>query len=169
MFAGDITDEPAVGMMGSVGVGILGVAICSVLDTYCLAADTPSAILQAPDIVALGYSTKSARAATVGTTISSGAQLAIDFRCFLRRFLVAVNKHVGHAPLRNRIKRLLREGLRHQRERLRDSHDICLFVTQTPKYPLQYNYVSRLITKLIVELNHQSTPAGVESVPTCGS
>ena len=91
MFAGDITDEPAVGMMGSVGVGILGVAICSVLDTYCLAADTPSAILQAPDIVALGYSTKSARAATVGTTISSGAQLAIDFRRFLRRFLVAVN------------------------------------------------------------------------------
>ena len=91
MFAGDITDEPAVGMMGSVGVGILGVAIWSVLDTYCLAADTPSAILQAPDIVALGYSTKSARAATVGTTISSGAQLAIDFRRFLRRFLVAVN------------------------------------------------------------------------------
>ena len=69
------------------------------------------------------------------------------------RFLISVKKNVGHAPMRNRIKRLLREGLRSRRTRLTESHDICLFVTRTPKYPLQYDYVACLIGKLFNELN----------------
>ena len=69
------------------------------------------------------------------------------------RFLISVNKHVGHAPMRNRIKRFLREGLRSLRTRLTESHDICLFVTRTPKHPLQYDYVAGLISKLFNELN----------------
>ena len=69
------------------------------------------------------------------------------------RFLISVKKNVGHAPMRNRIKRLLREGLRSQRILLTNSYDICLFVTRTPKYPLQYNYVAVLIGKLFNEFN----------------
>ncbi len=69
------------------------------------------------------------------------------------RFLISVKKNVGHAPMRNRIKRLLREGLRSRRSRLTESHDICLFVTRTPKHPLQYDYVAGLIGKLFNELN----------------
>ena len=69
------------------------------------------------------------------------------------RFLISVKKKVGHAPMRNRIKRLLREGLRYRRSRLTESHDICLFVTRTPKHPLQYDYVAGLIGKLFNELN----------------
>ena len=69
------------------------------------------------------------------------------------RFLISVKKNVGHSPMRNRIKRLLREGLRCWRNRLTESHDICLFVTRTPKHPLQYDYVASLIGKLFNELN----------------
>ena len=69
------------------------------------------------------------------------------------RFLISVKKNVGHAPMRNRIKRLLREGLRSRRSRLTESHDICLFVTRTPKHPLQYDYVAGLIGNLFNELN----------------
>ena len=69
------------------------------------------------------------------------------------RFLISVKKNVGHAPMRNRIKRLLREGFRSRRSWLTESHDICLFVTRTPKHPLQYDYVAGLIGKLFNELN----------------
>ena len=69
------------------------------------------------------------------------------------RFLISVKKNVGHAPMRNRIKRLLREGLRSRRTRLTESHDICLFVTRTPKHPLQYDYVAGFIGKLFNKLN----------------
>ena len=74
------------------------------------------------------------------------------------RFLISVKKNVGHAPMRNRIKRLLREGLRSRSMRLTKSHDICLFVTRTPKYPLQYDYVASLIGKLFNELNRGTGP-----------
>ena len=69
------------------------------------------------------------------------------------RFLISVKKNVGHAPMRNRSKRFLREELRYRRNWLTKSHDICLFVTRTPKPPLQYDYVAGLIDKLFNELN----------------
>ena len=71
------------------------------------------------------------------------------------RFLVTVKKAVGHAPFRNRIKRILREGLRHHRDQFTISHDICLMVTRTPQFPLKYGYVSELIRQLAEELNPQ--------------
>ena len=69
------------------------------------------------------------------------------------RFLISVKKNVGHAPMRNRIKRLLREGLRSRCSLLTESHDICLFVTRTPRHALQYDYVACLIGKLFNELS----------------
>ena len=81
------------------------------------------------------------------------------------RFLVSVKKNVGHAPMRNRIKRLLREAIRCQRLRLARPHDICLFVTRTPKHSLQYNYVFGLIVKLLGELNKGTGNLVINSVP----
>ena len=71
------------------------------------------------------------------------------------RFLVTVKKAVGHAPFRNRIKRILREGLRHHRDQFSIPHDVCLMVTRTPKFPLKFRYVSGLIGQLAEDLNPQ--------------
>ena len=93
---------------------------------------------------------------SIGTYLPLGP-LGVRYLVTIRqtsRFLISVKKNVGHAPMRNRIKRLLREGLRYRRSRLTESHDICLFVTRTPKHPLQYDYVAGLIGKLFNELNH---------------
>ena len=70
------------------------------------------------------------------------------------RFLVTVKKNVGNAPLRNRIKRLLREGLRHHRRDFEIPHDICLMVTKPLKFPLESSYVNGLINQLVEFLNH---------------
>ena len=70
------------------------------------------------------------------------------------RFLVTVKKNVGNAPVRNRIKRLLREGLRHHRRDFEIPHDICLMVTRPPKLPLEFSYVNGLISQLAEDLNH---------------
>jgi ribonuclease P protein component len=71
------------------------------------------------------------------------------------RFLVTVKKNVGHAPHRNRIKRILREGIRHNLSQFNQAHDICLMVTHRPKFNLEFNYVCRLIGQLADELNIQ--------------
>ena len=70
------------------------------------------------------------------------------------RFLVTVKNNVGNAPVRNRIKRLLREGLRHHRRDFEIPHDICLMVTKPLKFPLESSYVNGLINQLVEFLNH---------------
>ena len=72
------------------------------------------------------------------------------------RFLVTVKKNVGHAPFRNRIKRILREGIRHHRNQFNQAYDICLMVTHKPKFPLKLDYVCGLIGQLAEDLNTQS-------------
>ena len=70
------------------------------------------------------------------------------------RFLVTVKKNTGNASVRNRIKRLLREGLRHHRRDFEIPHDICLMVTRPPKTPLEFSYVDGLINQLAEDFNH---------------
>ena len=78
------------------------------------------------------------------------------------RFLVTVKKNVGNAPVRNRINRHLREGLRHHRRDFEIPHDICLIVTSIPKLPLEFGYVNGLICKLAEALiHHQQTMSSV--------
>jgi RNase P protein component len=77
-------------------------------------------------------------------------------------FLSPSKKKVGNAPVRNRIKRLLREGLRHHRRDFEIPHDICLMVTRPPKLPLEFGYVNGLINQLAEDLNHH--PQTISSV-----
>ena len=79
------------------------------------------------------------------------------------RFLVTVKKNVGHAPFRNRIKRILREGIRHHRHQFNQAHDICLMVTRKPKFLLKFDYVSGLIGQLADDLNAQSAQEKVST------
>jgi ribonuclease P protein component len=74
------------------------------------------------------------------------------------RFLVAVRKKVGSAPIRNRLKRQLREAIRHQKHRLRSSYDICFMITKPPQRPVDYAYVERTVRHAFQKLNSQPLP-----------
>ncbi|MGA1597624.1 MAG: ribonuclease P protein component [bacterium] len=69
------------------------------------------------------------------------------------RFLISIKKKVGHAPMRNRIKRLMREAIRLERHRLERPHDLCFMITRTPNHPVTLHYLCRVLRKLFVELN----------------
>ena len=77
------------------------------------------------------------------------------------RFLISVKKKIGHAPTRNRIKRLVREAVRLNRKQLSRPHDICLFMTRTPPGRLSLSVVEAEIRGLIHHLN-QSPSKGSE-------
>ena len=69
------------------------------------------------------------------------------------RFLISVKKKIGKAHTRNRIKRLVREAIRHQRRQLEGAYDICLFMTHPPREPLQLANIEAEIRNLIGHLN----------------
>ena len=79
---------------------------------------------------------------------------ATDQEC--SRFLISVRKKVGHAPCRNRIKRLLREAIRQERNQLKKSYDICFFVTRTPLQPLDLAYTQRQVRRIFKQINSLS-------------
>ncbi len=68
------------------------------------------------------------------------------------RFLISIKKKVGHAPLRNRLKRLLREAIRAERHCLEQSYDICFMITRTPGRPATLAYMTRSVRGLFQEL-----------------
>ena len=69
------------------------------------------------------------------------------------RFLVSVRKNVGTAPERNRIKRLVREGVRLDPPRLPVPHDVCFFVTARPAKPPTLSDIQRDLRQLARRLS----------------
>ena len=72
------------------------------------------------------------------------------------RFLVSVKKKAGSAPGRNRIKRLVREAIRLNRDQLRSSYDVCLFLTRRPEVPCRLALFEEEILRLFGHLNRQA-------------
>jgi len=73
------------------------------------------------------------------------------------RFAVSVKKTVGSAPCRNHIKRLLREAIRKEQSELKCAYDICFFVTNPPKNPLDSSFVFCLVRQFFNNLNMDSS------------
>ena len=69
------------------------------------------------------------------------------------RFLVSVRKSVGNAPERNRIKRLVREGVRLDPPQLPVPHDICFIVTARPPKPPTLADIQRDLRQLARRLS----------------
>ena len=72
------------------------------------------------------------------------------------RFLVSVSKSVGNAPERNRIKRLMREAIRLNKNTLEGNYDICFFVNKSPRTKPAFTYVEQKISQMFSELNELS-------------
>jgi ribonuclease P protein component len=81
------------------------------------------------------------------TLVSGGAET---------RYSVSVRKIVGTAPERNRIKRLVREGVRLEPPRLPVPHDVCLFVPAPPAKPPTLADIQRELRLLARRLNDSS-------------
>lgn len=69
------------------------------------------------------------------------------------RFLVSINKSVGNAPDRNRVKRLIREAIRLNKDELQENYDICFFVKKSPRRRVNFDYINQKISKMFFELN----------------
>lgn len=74
------------------------------------------------------------------------------------RFMISVRKSVGNAPQRNRVKRVVREAIRLNRESLKIPYDVCLFLTNRPKHRVRLSIVEEEIQKLFANLNKAARP-----------
>lgn len=73
------------------------------------------------------------------------------------RFMISVRKSYGNAPQRNRVKRVVREAIRLNREQLEIPHDVCLFLTHRPKQRIRLSIVEEEIQKLFANLNQAAS------------
>jgi ribonuclease P protein component len=79
------------------------------------------------------------------------------------RYLVSVRKAVGSAPVRNRLKRLVREGVR-LGPALPAAHDVCIFVSARQSQPPTLDAIQRDLRHLARRLR-SATPAAAISGP----
>jgi len=82
------------------------------------------------------------------------------------RYTVVAGKKAGGAVQRNRLKRLVREALRHLEPALAPGHDIVVIVRGTveemPSYAVAHATVERLVRRAGLQ------PAGERPAPTAG-
>ncbi|MDH4120336.1 MAG: ribonuclease P protein component [Deltaproteobacteria bacterium] len=71
------------------------------------------------------------------------------------RFMVSARRRVGSAPVRNRLKRLMREALRQNRLLLEQPYDICFFVRDAPEPLPTFNKVAVEISACFRYLNQK--------------
>ena len=73
------------------------------------------------------------------------------------RFLVSVTRKLGKAHLRNRLRRLVREAVRLNRDRLQGGYDLCFYWIAAPAKP-GLAAVSAEVQKLFRELSMSQPP-----------
>ncbi|MBF0238092.1 MAG: ribonuclease P protein component [SAR324 cluster bacterium] len=75
------------------------------------------------------------------------------------RYLISIKKKVGSAPVRNLLKRLIREAIRLTQVKFQGGFDICLFITRPPQYSVTFATIQKSILYLFqqMEQGHASS------------
>lgn len=68
------------------------------------------------------------------------------------RVVISISKRAGNSPKRNRLKRLIREGLRHRPELDQCPLDLAVFVTSPTKAPPKLGEVQHYLERFFANL-----------------
>ena len=85
------------------------------------------------------------------------------------RFMISVSKRAGTAPERNRIRRVVREAVRLNRQQLSQPFDIGFFVTVRPPQPARLADVERELRRLFSRLGRPRAEGARNGAPDDGT